>query len=146
MMQHLNRMFMVKDKYKYVYYLRKLHKLWKASPDAIYFSYGEKKAPCVVEALNEYINRSKPWRDSNHKKELISSLIRPHNAVVYKIITSGWLKKTINRAGVNTDLFRAYSTRFASSSKGSMGGVGGCFSRNFKQGIMVSSIYLAKIL
>ena len=71
--------------------------------------------------MNEYINRSKPWRGSNHVKKLLLRSIRPHNAVVSCTI-SGWLKKTLKQGGINTDLFKARSARSASSSKVSMGG------------------------
>ena len=50
------------------------------------------------------------------------SSIRPHNAVLSCTI-SAWLKKTLKQTGINTDLFKAHSTRSASSSKASVGGV-----------------------
>ena len=89
-------------------------------PATTYFVFGEDKALCVVDNLNEYIKRSKPWRESNHEKQLLLSSIRPHNAVVSCTI-SGWLKKTLKQAGINTDLFKAYSTRPVLSSKASVG-------------------------
>ena len=49
------------------------------------------------------------------------SSIRPHNVVVSCTI-SDWLKKTLKQAGINTDLFKAHSTRSASRSKASVGG------------------------
>ena len=73
-----------------------------------------------MDNLNEYIKRSKPWRESNHEKQLLLSSIRPHNAVV-SCTVSGWLKKTIKQAGINTDLFKAHSTRSDLSSKVSVG-------------------------
>ena len=71
----------------------------QATPAITYFAFGEDKAVCVVETLNEYIIRSKPWRESTP--------IRPHNAVVSCTI-SGWLKKNLKQAGINTDLFKAH--------------------------------------
>ena len=47
---------------------RRTYKSWRKgqAPLAInYFAFGEEKALCVVETLNEYINGSKPWRESN---------------------------------------------------------------------------------
>ena len=85
MIQHLNTEFMAKDKDRYIFYFSKLHKSWRkgqAPPAITYFAFDEDKALCVVETLNEYINRSKPWRESNHKKQLLLSSIRPQNAVV----------------------------------------------------------------
>ena len=91
-------------------------------PATTYFVFGEDKALCVVDNLNEYIKRSKPWRESNHEKQLLLSSIRAHNAIVYYAI-AGWLKKTLKQAGTNTDLLKALSTRSASSSTASVGGV-----------------------
>ena len=126
MIQHLNAEFMANDKDRYIFYFSKLHKSWRKGqvpPTITYFSFGEDKALHVVETLNEYINRSKPWRESNHEKQLLLSSIRPHNAVVSCTI-SGWLTKTLTlkQAEINTDLFKAHSRRSASSSKASVGG------------------------
>ena len=74
-----------------------------------------------METLNEYINRSKVWRESNNEKQLLLSSIRPYNAVVSYTI-SGWLKKTLEQGGINTDLFKVLSARSTSSSKTSVGG------------------------
>ena len=63
-----------------------------------------------METMNEYINHSKPWRESDHEKQLLLRFIRPHNAVVSDTI-SGWLKKTLKQAGINTDLFKVHSAR-----------------------------------
>ena len=62
MIQYLNTEFMAKDKDKYMFYFSKLHKSWskgQAPPAITYFAFGEDKALCVVETLNEYINCSK---------------------------------------------------------------------------------------
>ena len=65
-----------------------------------------------------YINRSKSWRESNYEKKLLLISIRHHNVVVSCNISS----YTLKQAGINTDLFKVYSTRSASSSKASVGG------------------------
>ena len=52
---------------------------------------------------------------------MLVSSIRPHNAVESGTI-SGWYKKTLNQAGVNTDLLKAHSAASVSSSKVSMDG------------------------
>ena len=62
MIQYLNTEFMAKDKDKYMFYFSKLHKSWskgQAPPAITHFAFGEDKALCVVETLNEYINCSK---------------------------------------------------------------------------------------
>ena len=73
-----------------------------------------------MEKMNECINCSKPWRESNNIKQFLSSSISPHNAVRSCAI-SGWLKKTLTQTGINNDLFKPYSARSVSSSKASMG-------------------------
>ena len=63
MIQHLNAEFMANDKDRYIFYFSKLHKSWRKAqaPQAIiYFVFGEDLALCVLETLDEYINRSKP--------------------------------------------------------------------------------------
>ena len=55
--------FLTKDKGRYIFYFSKLHKSWRkaqAPPAIIYFVFGEDLALCVLETLDEYINRSKP--------------------------------------------------------------------------------------
>ena len=57
MIQHLNTEFMAKDKDRYIFYFRKLHKSWRkgqAPPAITYFAFSEDKALCVVETLNEW--------------------------------------------------------------------------------------------
>ena len=86
---HLNTEFMAIDKDKYIFYFSKLHKSKRkvqVAPAITYFSFCEETILYVVETLNEYINRSKPWRESNHEKKLLLSSIRFH-------FISGWLKK-----------------------------------------------------
>ena len=88
MIQHLNTEFMAKDKDNF--------QREGQAPQAItYFAFSQDKALCVVEKIKEYINRSKPWRESNH----VSS-VRSCNAVVSYTI-SGWLKKTVEQAEIN---------------------------------------------
>ena len=147
MIQHLNTVFMAKDKDKHIFYFSKLHKSWRrgqAPLAIIYFAFDEDKSLCVVETLNEYNNRSKPCREFNHEKQLLLSSIKLHNAVVSCTI-SGWLKMTLKQTRINTYLLKAHSTRSASSSKASMDGAP--VVEILKRGSgSVSSFYLAKLL
>ena len=82
MIEHLNTEFVAKDKDKYIFYFNKHHKCWRkgqAPPVFTYFAFGKDKALCAVEILDEYINHSKPCRESNHEKQLLLSSIRPHS-------------------------------------------------------------------
>ena len=85
MIQHFNAEIMAKDKGKYIFYFSNLQKSWRKGqirPAITYFTFIEDKSLRIVETLKESINCSKPWRESNHEKQLLLSSIKPHNAVV----------------------------------------------------------------
>ena len=87
---------LAKDKDRYIFCFSKLHKSWRecqAPPALTCFSFGEEKAMEGVQS----------W------KAIDFNSIRPHNAVISCTI-SGWLIKTLQQAGINTDLFKAHST------------------------------------
>lgn len=75
-------------------------------------AYPEDRRLCVVTYLNEYIKRSKPFRKSS---KLFISFMKPH-APVSKDTISRWIKLTLNKAGIDTKIFKAHSTRAASTS------------------------------
>ena len=59
MMQNLNTEFMAKDNEKYIFYFKKLHKIWskgQTPPTIPYNAFGINKAVCLFERLNDYIN------------------------------------------------------------------------------------------
>lgn len=65
---------MAKDKEKYIFYLSKLHKSetkGQAPPAITFFPFCGEMILCVVDTLNEYINRPKSWRESNLEKQLL---------------------------------------------------------------------------
>ena len=76
-------------------------------------SFEENKALCVIRVLHEYLNRTRPLRGDC--KNLFITLLAPHKAVSTDTI-SRWLKETLARAGVDTHVFTAHSTRSASTS------------------------------
>ena len=121
MIQHLNTEFMAKDKDRYIFYFSKLCKIGgKVRSLQLYlfcFWWG-KGIMCGANIKLIYINRSKPWRESNYEKQLLLISIRSRNVVVSCNISS----YTLKQAGINTDLFKVYSTRSASISKASVGG------------------------
>ena len=122
---HLNIDFMVKNGTSYVFYFNKLHKSWKrgkAPPCITYQAYSDDPDLCVVEALNEYINRTQEWRKDSERSQLLLGTVKPHKPVVSSTI-SGWLKKLMARAGINTEIFKGHSTRSASTSKARSVGV-----------------------
>ena len=90
----LDTRFMVKTSQKYVFKFHKLHESWRQGqkPTALEFvAFSQDKDPCVVSALDEYLNRTKEWRRVNNETQLLLSYIQPHKQVVPSTI-SGWLK------------------------------------------------------
>jgi len=75
-------------------------------------AYPQDRRLCVVTYLNEYIKRTKPFRTSS---KLFLSFVRPH-APVAKNTISRWIKLTLGKAGIDTNIFKAHSTRAASTS------------------------------
>ena len=71
---------------------------------------------CPVNALKEYELRTDGLRgDDAGKKKLFLATIKPHNPVTSSTIAR-WLRVTLERAGVNTEVFKAHSVRAASAS------------------------------
>ena len=70
---------------------------------------------CPYLTAREYLNRTDGFRTQG-KHQLFLSYVKPHKAVSVDTIRR-WLKLTMDMAGVDTTLFRAYSTRSASASK-----------------------------
>ena len=75
-------------------------------------SYPDNKNLCVVTYMNAYINRTKPFRQST---QLFLSFIVPHKPVSKETI-SRWLKIVLQKAGVDTKVYKAHSTRAAATS------------------------------
>ena len=68
---------------------------------------------CVVEALKAYIARTKTIR--GNVTQLFMSYQKPYKAVSKDTI-SRWLKKVLEEAGIDIEIFKGHSTRAASSS------------------------------
>ena len=65
---------------------------------------------CPVLALKEYENRTRQLRGS-------------HTTLFLGVTIARWLKVLLGKAGVNTDIFKAHSTRSASTSAAAAAGV-----------------------
>ena len=74
---------------------------------------------CVVHTLEEYLFRTLELRNS---KSLFVSYVKPFNAVSKDTI-SRWIKIVLDLAGINTSIFKAHSTRSASTSAAKRGAV-----------------------
>ena len=91
--------FMTKGNNKVTFHFHKLHKSWRKGqppPSICYYSFPEELELCLVENLEEYLERSKSWR-INGKTQLLLSILKPHKAVVSSTI-SGWLKQTLKKS------------------------------------------------
>lgn len=69
---------------------------------------------CPVSHLLKYIQMTKSLRGDI--KQLLISYVKPYGAVTTDTI-SRWLKVVMTQAGIDTNIFKAHSTRSASSSK-----------------------------
>lgn len=75
-------------------------------------AYQEDKRICVVTYLRIYLKRTRPLRSSS---KLFISSYGPHKGVSRDTL-SRWIKMILHKAGVDTSVFKAHSTRAASTS------------------------------
>lgn len=99
--------------------------LWIPIPDRIKTSAINKNQPlltlkkyrdkriCVVETLKAYLRKTQKFRDAENS--LFLTTTAPYKAASTQSI-SRWIKDILKEAGVNTDIFSAYTTRHASTS------------------------------
>jgi len=81
-------------------------------------AFKENSTLCIVNCINDYIKHTQIWRkcdDNIDRSWLLLSLVKPHHSVTPSTVAR-WLKETIKKSGIS-DLFKAHSTRSASSSK-----------------------------
>ena len=84
----------------------------KACGNARLFKYPVKEL-CVYEKLDHYVRVTKSLRNST---SLFVSYIKPYREVTSTTI-GRWIKSMLGQSGINTELFTAHSTRFASTRK-----------------------------
>ena len=84
----------------------------KASNQVVLHAFDNNKKVCPVFLIKYYIRRTKSLRDNT---QLFISPHRPHHPVA-KSTLSRWVKLTLAKAGINTDIYTAHSTRSASTS------------------------------
>ena len=80
---------------------------------------------CVLSTLRTYLDRTKVIRlrkDSAERSQVLLSFVEPHKAVVPCTI-AGWLIKIMTDAGVDTEQFKAHSTRGAATSRAAAKGL-----------------------
>ena len=71
----------------------------------------------VIQAIQAYLTRTKDWRQSfDQKHQLLLATVEPHQPVVSSTIAH-WLTAVMRLAGVDVSVYKAHSTRAASTSK-----------------------------
>ena len=76
-------------------------------------SYPEDKQLCICEALDAYVEKTKPLRENY--TQLLISYQKPHQPVTTDTIGC-WLRMVLDNSGIDTTAFRAHSTRAAATS------------------------------
>ena len=117
-MKHLNATFVVKKSNKITFNFNKLHKSWKRGqppPSICYYSFPEEPELCVVMVFEEYSKVSQPPRYEEHSQLLLST-IKPETPVFSSAI-SGQLTQTLQKAGINAEIFKGHSVRSVFSCK-----------------------------
>ena len=115
--------FMAKHAHYIQFKFGKLHKSWKtgkSSPMVTYFAYEADEELCVKTTIEIYLNRTEQWRH-NQKNQLLLSYVNPHKEVCSSTI-SGWIKKVLSLAGIDTNVFKGHSSRSAASSRAELAG------------------------
>ena len=100
-------------------YVFQINKLLKTSRPGKHFSlltlqaYPADEQLCIFKTIQVYLAKTKPLR-GNHTQLLISYQ-QPHKPVTTYTIAR-WLKTVLDKAGIDTNIFHAHSTRAASNS------------------------------
>ena len=134
----LDTRFMVAEKSRYVFDVRKILKTTKPSkhiPPLEFFAFPEEENLCVVRCLDEYISRTHVMRDivsmpdeeedkddeNDKEKSFPKPLILSHSSPygpVSSATAARYVKLFLGDAGIDLTVFTAHSTRSASTSLG----------------------------
>ena len=121
---HLDISLMVNAGDKVTFHFHKLQKSWRKgnpSPFLTVYAYSPDKQLCVVQTLNRYLEMTKDSRDPS-RTQLFLSYRKPYKEIVSSTV-SGWIKKVLQLANVDTNVFKGHSTRSASTSKVNLKGL-----------------------
>ena len=116
--QNLDIRYMTRSATSYTFQFTKVSKSWKKGkppPSLKFFQLESNRKLCVVSAIDIYLKRSLQWR-AGSKHQLLLSTIQPHNEVAKSTI-SGWVKAVLENSGIDINIFKAHSSRSASTSK-----------------------------
>ena len=121
---HLDIKFMVNSGDKLTFHFHKLHKSWRKGkpPSSItVYAHSPDKQLCVVQTLNRYLEMTKDKRDPS-KTQLLLIYRKPYKEIASSTV-SGWFKKVLKLANMDTYVFKGHSTRSASTSKVNLKGL-----------------------
>ncbi|XP_074107722.1 uncharacterized protein LOC141532986 [Cotesia typhae] len=93
--------------------LIKTSKLGKNQPILIVPFFKQRQKVCVASIILHYLKITRSIRTEN--KKLFLSTVKPHNPVTAQTI-GHWIKSLLNKAGIDTEKFSAYSAKHASVS------------------------------
>ena len=85
-------------------------------------SFHENTNICPVNALRAYVSQTVPIRQVTTSTHLFITTVKPHKPASTTTV-GRWVKETLGLAGIDTTLFKAHSTRSASTSKASSEGL-----------------------
>jgi len=96
----------------------------KPAASFVFPAFPADKNLCPKEALLEYVSRTESYRGSGseRKTKLFLSYIKPHNPISSSSIAR-WILAILGLAGIDTNKFKAHSTRSASASAAASAGV-----------------------
>ena len=94
----------------------------KPSPPVVFYRFEGDTKLCPVDALDEYLKRTKVVRSEANTTQLFLSVVKPHHPVTRSTIAK-WVVNFLKLAGIDTDKFKGHSIRSASSSKVRSSGV-----------------------
>ena len=110
--------FMVNAGDKVTFHFNKLHKSWrkgKPPPSLTVYANSPDKQLCMVQTLNRYLEMTKDRGDPS-RTQLLLSYRKPYNEIASSTV-SGWIKKVLQLANMDTNVYKGHATRPASTSK-----------------------------
>ena len=92
----------------------------KPHPNLKFYNFPDDSKLYVCKVINSNLQRGNVW--GVEESQFLVSHIKPHKPVSPSTV-SRWLGQVLAMAGINTEVFKAHSTRSASSSKAEVTGV-----------------------
>ena len=113
------------DTNRCIFYVAELMKQSRPSfhPAPLEFtSFPDNQNICVVECINDYLERTKELRKEGHRGGFFISYATPHKPIISRSI-SRYVCKFLGMAGIDTKTFTGHSTRSASTSAAARAGL-----------------------